>query len=125
MKNFIPLIGRILLAALFIMAGYGKVMQPGGTQQYIASHGMPVPVLSWAAAVIFELGGGALLFLGYRARWAAGALILFTIVATAYFHYPLTDRMQMIMFMKNLAIIGGLLMVVSYGPGAWSLGGKR
>ncbi|MBI5827057.1 MAG: DoxX family protein [Deltaproteobacteria bacterium] len=125
MKNIIPLIGRVLLAAVFLVAGYGKIMQPGGTQQYIASHGMPLPVLSWAAAVVFELGGGMLLVLGYRARWAAGALIVFTILATAVFHSQLSDRMQMIMFMKNLAILGGLLMVISYGPGAWSLGGKR
>jgi len=125
MKNVIPLIGRILMAAIFLVAGYGKIMQPAGTQLYMAGHGMPLPVLSWALAVVFEVGGGALLVLGYKARWAAGALIVFTILATAVFHSQLSDRMQMIMFMKNLAIIGGLLMVVSSGPGAWSLGGKR
>lgn len=118
--------GRIALAALFLWSGYGKLFNIAGTVGFMRAHGMPMPeVLVWIALLV-ELVGGALLALGYRLRWAALALIAFTLVATLVFHAywtlpPGQATGQQVNFMKNIAIIGGLLAVFAHGPGRCAL----
>ena len=124
--QYLPLIGRILLGLIFVLAGFGKLANPAGTVGYMTAYGMPyADLLVWPAGLV-ELGGGLLLLLGWHARWAATALILFVIPATLIFHQfwnvdAAQMQMQQINFLKNLAIIGGLLYVVAYGSGACSL----
>ena len=121
----VPLAGRILLAILFILAGVGKLGDPAGTQGYIASVGLPLPVLAYIVALVVEIGGGVLLLVGYRARLTAVVLAIFTVATAVFFHHALGDRNQFIHFMKNLAITGGLLQVVAFGAGAFSLDNRR
>lgn len=124
--QYLPLIGRISLGIIFVMAGFGKLSDPSGAVGYMTAYGMPSPdLLVWPAGLL-EFGGGILLMVGWQARWAATALILFTVVATLIFHQfwsvdAAQMQMQQIQFMKNLAIIGGLLYVVAYGSGPCSL----
>src|SRR3989339_161443 len=110
MKNPVPLIARILISAIFLMSGWGKIINPAGTQQYMAAHGMPFAGLLLLGAIILEIGGGLSVLLGYKARWGAIALVVFLIPTTIIFHTKFSEQLQVIMFMKNLAILGGLLM---------------
>jgi putative oxidoreductase len=121
MQNFIPLIARILLSAIFLRSGIGKIIDFAGTQQSMASAGIPLTGLFLVGAIVFELVGAISVLLGYKTRWGAIALIIFLIPATLIFHTNFADSMQVIQFLKNLAILGGLLMVVAYGPGMASL----
>ena len=120
-KNVISLIARILLSALFIWSAINKISNPAGTQQYMTANGLPLVGLLYLATVVVELGGGLSVLLGYKARYGAIALALFLIPATLVFHTNFADQMQQIAFMKNLALIGGLLMIVQYGAGRISL----
>src|SRR5260221_9432443 len=120
-NSAVPLIGRILLAVIFILSGVSKLANPAGTQGYIASVGLPLPLLAYIAAVVVEIGGGVMLLIGYRTRAAAIALSIFTVAAAVFFHHALGDQNQFIHFMKNLAITGGLLQVLAFGAGAFSL----
>ena len=121
MKNPVPLIARVLISAIFLMSGWGKIMNPAGTQQAMAAHGMPFAGLFLIGAIILELGGGLSVLLGYKARWGASALVVFVIPTTLIFHTKFSEQLQVIMFMKNLAILGSLLMVSYFGPGPISL----
>ncbi|MEP0881824.1 DoxX family protein [Trichocoleus sp. ST-U3] len=121
MEKYIPLIARAFLAAIFLKSGFDKITGFSGTQQFMASKGLPLTALLLVAAIILELAGGLSVLLGYKARWGAIALIIFMIPATLIFHTDFADRMQVIAFMKNLAIIGGLLMVYYIGSGPISL----
>jgi len=116
-----PLIGRLLMAAIFLISGAGKLMAPGGTIGYIASVGIPLPELAYAGALAMELGGALLLVVGYRTRWVAAALALFSVVSAVLFHNALGDQNQLFHFLKNLAMAGGLLQVVAFGAGGFSL----
>lgn len=121
-----PLPARVLMAAIFLWSGFGKVMDPGMTMGFMTMHHMPMVPVFLALSIMFELGGGIALLLGYHGRLAAGALILFMIPTTLIFHnfwtYTGQDHMmQLINFMKNTSIIGGLLMVVGLGAGGYSL----
>ncbi len=130
LQNPLTLIGRVLLALLFVPAGFGKLVGFAGTVGYIASKGVPLPEVAAAIAVAVELGLGILLLVGYQARWAALAIGLFTLVITFIFHNfwavpPEMMMMQKMNFMKNLAIVGGLFTIAAWGPGAWSVDAKR
>lgn len=116
-RNYIPLMARILLSALFLWSGVNKMLHPAETQQYMAAAGMPLTGLFLVAAILIEVLGGLSVLLGYRARIGAIALTVFTIVATLIFHSNFAEQLQQIMFLKNLSIIGGLLMVIQHGPG--------
>jgi len=120
-QSIVPLIGRVLIAAIFLFSGFGKLMDPAGTQGYIASVGLPFPVLGYAGALALELGAGALLVIGYRARYAALALAVFSIVSAFIFHHALGDQNQLFHFLKNIAMAGGLLQIYALGTGAYSL----
>jgi putative oxidoreductase len=115
--KIIPLIARILLSAIFINSGIGKIAGFEGTLGYMSSAGMPMTEILLVAAIIVEIAGGLMVLLGFKARIGAGALFLFLIPTTFIFHLDFADRMQMAMFMKNLAIMGGLLMVAYFGAG--------
>lgn len=121
MQRYIPLIGRAFLSAIFLKSAFDKITDPAGTQQYMAANGIPLTGLFLVAAIIVELVGGLSVLLGYKAKWGAIALILFLIPATLIFHTNFGDRIQVIQFMKNLAIMGGLLMVYYSGSGPVSL----
>src|SRR5690606_31859042 len=86
LQGFLSLIGRICMAWLFVPAGWGKIAGFSGTAAYVASAGLPFPPLMTALAILIELAGGILLLVGYKARWAAAVLALFTIVAAFGFH---------------------------------------
>jgi len=120
------LVGRVLLAALFVWSGAGKIPGFESTAGYIASKGLPMPQLLAALAIAAELGGGLALLVGLKARWAALVLIVFIAVSTPIFHkfwgVPAAQAMmEQINFAKNLAILGGLLMVFAFGPGRFSI----
>ncbi len=123
--RFAPLLGRILIAITFVPGGFSKIGGFQGAVGYAASKGMPLPALAIAAAIAIELGGGLLLLAGYKARWAAGALALFCVVAAVFFHADFADQMQQISFMKNLAIAGGLLAFVHFGAGPISMDNRK
>ena len=130
LQNPFSLIGRALLALLFIPAGFAKLTGFAGTVGYIASKGVPFPELAAAAAVGVELGLGILLLVGWQARWAALGLAFFTVVVTFIFHafwaVPAEQVMQQQQaFFKNIAVVGGLLTVAAWGPGSLSFDGIR
>ncbi len=123
-------VARILLALMFVLAGIGKLGGLEGTAGYIASKGLPAPMLLAVAVGVLELVAGVLLIIGWQARWAALALAVFTIVASVIFHnywaMPAEQKMmQQLMFMKNLAVTGGLLFVFAFGAGTLSLDARR
>jgi putative oxidoreductase len=115
------ILGRILLAAIFLTSGVGKLLDPAGTIGYINAVGLPLPQVGYATAVIVEIGAGLLLIVGYQTRLAALSLAAFTLLAAIFFHNAFTDQNQFIHFMKNLAIVGGLLHVAVFGPGRLSV----
>ena len=120
-SGVVPFVGRILVAAIFILSGLGKIGAPAATQGYIAAMGLPAPLLAYIGAVAIELGGGLLLLAGYRTKLIAAALALFSIVTAFIFHHALADQNQMIHFLKNFAMAGGLLQFVAYGAGRISV----
>jgi putative oxidoreductase len=130
LQNPLSLIGRVLLALLFVPAGFSKITGFAGTTGYIASKGVPLPELAAAAAIGVEVGLGLLLLVGWQTRWAALGIALFTLVISFIFHnfwaVPAEQVMQQQQsFFKNLAVVGGLLTVAAWGAGAWSLDGNR
>lgn len=126
LRSFLMLAGRIAIGAIFVLAGVGKFMDPAHTSAYMASKGMSmIPFFLYAAATL-ELLGGLALFLGWKARWGAVILALFLIPTTLIFHNfwiaePAEKILQQIMFLKNLAIFGGLLYIIATGPGRLSI----
>jgi putative oxidoreductase len=117
----LALTGRILLAAIFVLSGISKLGDPAGTAAYVASAGLPAPTLAaWGAGLLETLGGIALIA-GFRTRLFALALAGFSVVAAVLFHSALADQNQMIHFMKNFAIAGGLLQLAAFGPGRFAL----
>ena len=129
LQNPFSLIGRILLALLYLPAGFGKVTHFAGTVAEIASKGVPFAELAAAAAIGVELGLGMLLLIGWQVRWAALGIAFFTVVVSLIFHnfwaVPADQVMQQAQsFFKNIAVVGGLLTVAAWGAGAWSFDGK-
>jgi putative oxidoreductase len=125
-QDTVALIARILLAAMFVISGFGKISGFEGTAGYIASKGLPMPQVVAALTIALELGGGILLAVGYKARWVALALGVFSVIAAVIFHnfwaVEAAQKMgQQINFMKNITIAGGMLMVFAFGPGRLSV----
>ncbi len=121
MKNLIPLIGRILIASIFLVSGSEKILNPAQTAHYMAAHGMPLAGLLLIGAIVVEIFGGLTVLLGYKAKWGALILAFYLIPTTLIFHTKFSEPGQQINFMKNLAIIGGLLVLSHFGPGPVSL----
>jgi putative oxidoreductase len=124
-SRYLPVVGRLALASLFLFSGLGKLAAPAATQGYIASVGLPLPVLGYLFAIAIELGGGALLVLGYRTRVVAAIMTVFTLATAFAFHHAFGDQNQLIHFLKNISIAGGLLQVVAFGGGEVSLDARR
>ncbi|NHZ36442.1 DoxX family protein [Massilia sp. CCM 8692] len=122
--SVIPVIGRVLLAAIFIFSALGKIMAPGATIGYIEAMGLPLASAGLVIAIAVELVGGLMLAFGIKTRAVALGLALFSIVTGLVFHHAIGDQNQLIHLMKNLAMAGGLLQVVAFGAGAYSLDNK-
>jgi putative oxidoreductase len=122
----LALIGRILIALIFAYFGYRQAVNFGGATAYFGQLGFPLPAVAAALAVTFQLGGALLLIAGWRTRWAAWALVLYTIIATAVAHRfwsspPGEAFNQSAHFFKNVSLIGGLITLAAFGPGALSV----
>ena len=125
-SDALSLIGRICLAVIFVMSGFSKIGGFEGLVGQIASKGFPAAQVFAVATIVIELGVGLMLVAGWKARWAAFLLAVFTAIVSIFFHnfwaVPEAEKMmQQIQFMKNLALIGGLLMVTAFGPGRLSI----
>ncbi len=121
----IAAVGRVFLAALFLLSGLSKLGAAAATTSYIAAAGLPLPSTVYAITLLVEIGGGLLLLVGFHARPVAAALALFTLAAAAFFHRDFADQNQIIHFLKNIAIAGGLLQVAAVGAGRLSLDARR
>ncbi len=115
-------LGRVLLAMIFIMSGLNKISTYAGTQGYMEAMGVPGAVLPLVIAL--EVLGGLALVIGFQARLAALGLAGFSLLSAVLFHADFSDQMQMMMFMKNITIAGGFLMIVAHGAGAYALDNK-
>lgn len=120
--SVLPVIGRVLLASIFVFSGIGKILAPAGTIGYIQSVGLPFATLGLIIAIAVELGGGLLLAFGVKVKPVALLLALFSIVTGLIFHNAVGDQNQLIHLLKNIALAGGLLQVAAFGAGAYSLG---
>lgn len=121
--TFAEFTGRSLLAAIFLISGLGKIGQYAGTQAYMAAAGVPGQLLPLVIAL--EVAGAAAIIVGWQTRFAALALAGFSLVAAALFHGNVQEPIQMIMFLKNIAIAGGFLLLSVHGAGPWSLDARR
>ena len=119
--RYLPFAGRLLIGLPFAMSGLGKLAAFGQTTAMIAAAGLPVPPLAYLVAVVLELGGGLLLLAGYQVRLVALALAVFSVAAGVAFHSNFADQNQMIHFLKNVMMAGGLLQIAAFGAGAISL----
>lgn len=121
----LPAVGRLLMSAIFLVSGAGKLAAPAATLATIRAAGLPLPEVSYAAATAVEIGGGLLLSAGYRTRIVALALAAFAVATAVTFHAAFADQNQMFHFLKNLALAGGLLQVAAFGAGPLSLDGRQ
>jgi putative oxidoreductase len=129
-QNNLALAARILMSVLFLVAGFGKITGFAGTAGYIASKGLPLPQLGVVIAIVVEVGGALALLAGFQTRAVALVMAVFTVATGVFFHnfWALPAEMvgvNKIMFMKNLSIAGGLLMMSAFGAGALSMDAKR
>jgi putative oxidoreductase len=130
LQNPLTLTGRLLLALLFLPAGLMKIGGFAGTVGYIASKGLPMPALGAVIAIAVEVLGALALLAGFGTRVAALVLAVFTVAASVIFHaywaVPAEAQMvQQLMFFKNIAVVGGLLVLAAHGAGGWSLDAQR
>jgi putative oxidoreductase len=121
MKNVLPPLGRLLLSAIFLKTGIQSIFSFAVGQQSLESHGIPLAALFFAGSIFLRIAGGLSVLLGYKAKWGALALIIFLIPTTLIFHTQFPDSSQMTQFLKNIGILGGLLMVIYFGPGPVSI----
>ncbi|MGX5850786.1 DoxX family protein [Mesorhizobium sp. PL10] len=119
------LLGRILLAAIFLLSGFGKLTAIAGTAGYFGSLGLPLPTVTAIVVGLIELVGGLAILVGFQTRIVAWVLAIFTVATGLVAHMNWADQMQMINFLKNLAITGGFLVLASSGAGAYSIDAKR
>ena len=123
--RYLPAVGRILIGGIFAMSGLTKAFAYAGTTAAIAAVGLPFAPLGWAVALTVEIGLGLLLLLGWHARPAAAALALWCMVTAVFFHRNFADQNMMIHFLKNLMLAGGLLQIVHFGAGVFSVDARR
>ena len=130
-ENIAPLVGRVMIAAIFILAGFEKLQHWNASALSMAQHGMSMIGPSLALAIVVEIGAGIALIIGFRARLMALALFMFTLVVSFVMHdfWAIGDaelaRVEMQLFAKNMALAGGLLMLVGLGAGGWSYDSVR
>ena len=118
-------IGRVGIAAIFILSGISKISDPAGTLGYIEAVGLPLAPLAPGVAILVELVGGVALVAGYRPRLIAGILALFSLATALAFHADLGDQNQFIHFFKNIALAGGLVQIVAFGGGKYAIHRSR
>ena len=118
LTNGADLLGRLFLVLLFLIAGFGKIGGYAGTAAYMAANGVPGMLLP--LVIVLELGGGILVLLGWHTRIMSVLLAGFTILALLLFHMPMTAENQ-IVFLAELGVAGGFLVLAAHGPGDWSL----
>jgi putative oxidoreductase len=123
--RYLPAIGQLLTAAIFIVSGFSKIAAPAMTQGYIASAGLPVPMVAYLIAIVIEVSGGLFLVIGFHARATAAVLAAFVVATALSFHHDFVDQNQLIHFLKNIAIAGGLLQVLAFGAGSFSFDNRR
>lgn len=123
MEKISQLLARIFLGHIFLLAGISKINTYEGTQGYMDAMGVPGVLLP--LVILLEIAGGLMIIIGWKTKWASIALALFTVVAAAIFHSNFADQMQMILFMKNIAIVGGFLLLAVHGAGAYSLDNRK
>ena len=123
--RYLPFVGRLMIGLPFAMSGFGKLAAYSATTGMISAAGLPLPPLAFAVAVAVELGGGLLLVAGYRVRFVAGALAVFALATAVSFHNNFADQNQLIHFLKNVMMAGGLLQIVAFGAGALSVDNRR
>ena len=123
----ITLLARVLLSLIFILSGLHKVADFGGTAATLAEHGLPATSLLAVLAIAVEVGGGLSVLLGFQTRLAAVVLVLFLIPTTVVFHtnFIVPQAQDEVQLLKNLALMGGLLMLAAHGPGTASLDARR
>jgi putative oxidoreductase len=119
MNTFLNFAGRLLLAQLFVLSGIAKITGYAAMQGYLAAKGLPGSLLP--LVILLEVGGGLALVIGFQTRWAALALAAFSVATGLLYHLVQGDQMQMIMFMKNLSIAGGLLVVAQTGATGFAI----
>lgn len=119
------LLGRVLLSSLFLFAGFGKLTDIAGTAGWFGSIGLPAPTIVAVLVGLLELVGGLAILVGFQTRIAALALAAFTVAASLIAHTNFADQVQLLMFLKNISITGGLLVLAAFGAGALSIDAKR
>ena len=119
--RYLPFAGRLMVGLPFAMSRLGKLATYAATTAMISAAGLPLPPLAFVVAVAVELGGGLLLIAGFKTRFVAAALALFAFATALSFHSNVADQNQMIHFLKNVMIAGGLLQIVAFGAGAFSI----
>lgn len=119
------LLGRVLLSVIFVLSGFGKLTAIAGTAGYFGSMGLPLPTVTAIVVGLLELLGGLAILIGFQTRIAAWVLAVFTVASALVAHTGWADQMQMISFLKNLAIAGGFLVLASSGAGAYSVDARR
>ena len=120
-NDYVATFGRLMIAGLFLLSGVGKIAAPAMTQAYIASSGLPLPIAGYLVAIVVEIGGGLLLAVGYRTTFVAIGIAVYTLATAVFFHNNFGDQNQIIHFLKNVAIAGGLLQVAAFGAGSISI----
>ena len=125
-NHWAALLGRVLLGGMFVVSGLQKIPGFHDTVGYVAAAGLPLPPVLAALSILIEVGAGLLIVIGWKARWAALAFVVFLIVITPIFHGfwaspPEQMAGQQINFMKNLSILGGMALLLAFGPGRYSV----
>ena len=117
LNSYLSLLARIFLSAIFIWSGINKIVNPVATQTNMSAHGMPLTLVFLIGAIALEILGGLSVLLGIKTRWGAAMLIIFLVPATLIFHTDFSTELEQAMFLKNLAMLGGLLMLIQHGGG--------
>lgn len=125
LSGAVPLVGRILLGAIFLISGIGKIAAPAAAMGYIASAGLPFPQVGLVIGVAIEVVGGILLIAGFQTRIVAAIFAVYCLATAAFFHNNFADQNQFIHFLKNAAIAGGMLQIVAFGAGRLSIDAMR
>jgi len=123
--SYVAALGRLLLAVIFLVSGVGKILAPAMTQHYIAAAGLPSPSVAYLIAIAVEVGGATLLILGFQTKRVALALAIFSVAAAVGFHRDFADQDQLFHFLKDISMAGGLLQVVAFGAGPFSIDARR
>ena len=123
MKNYLDLLGRVLISLLFLLNGYFKAINYDGTLEWMESYGVPGIFLT--PAIILEIAAPILVIIGYKTKIAAGLLAIFCLTTAFVFHTDFSNQMQTISFLKNIGLAGGFLIIVVNGSRKFSIDNKK